>query len=109
MALPGPFAEYHAFTGLRDPRGVVGGRARRATSGFSSEDRPFHAHLTLARLRRGGPPAALTALVEEHAAAELGPTVVREVVLFESNLLLRGSAYVAMWPGPLNPGGRREA
>ena len=109
MALPGPLAEYHAFTGLRDPRGVVGGRARRATSGFSSEDRPFHAHLTLTWLRRSSPPADLTALVEGHAAAELRPTVVREVVLFESRLRPKGPAYAAIWRGPLNPGGWREA
>ncbi len=75
---------------------------------FPREDRPFHAHLTLARMRRGGPPPDLAALVEEHAAFELGSTVVREVVLFESNLRPRGPVYEPIWRGALNPGGRRE-
>jgi 2'-5' RNA ligase len=75
---------------------------------FPREDRPFHAHVTLARMRRGGPPPDLAALVEEHAAFDVGSTVVREVVLFESNLRPRGPVYEAIWRGPLNPGGRRE-
>ena len=62
-----------------------------------------------AMLPRSGPPADLTALVEERAAAELGSTVVREVLLFESSLRPKGPAYAAIRPGPLNPGGRREA
>jgi 2'-5' RNA ligase len=71
--------------------------------GFPEEERAFHPHLTLARLRRGGPPVDLTELCTEHAA-----TVVRDVVLFRSTLRPRGPAYDAIWRGALHPGGRRE-
>jgi 2'-5' RNA ligase len=74
--------------------------------GFPEEDRPFHAHLTLARLRRGAPPCDLGAVLEEQAAADAGQTVVREVVLFESSLRPRGPVYCPVWRGTLNPGGR---
>ena len=76
--------------------------------GFPEEERAFHPHLTLARLRRGGPPADLGELCAEHAATEAGSTVVREVVLFRSTLRPRGPAYDAIWRGGLHPGGRRE-
>jgi 2'-5' RNA ligase len=76
--------------------------------GFPEQDRPFHPHLTLARPRRGAPPPDLSALVAEHAAEELGSTVVREVVLFRSTLRSKGPLYDAVWRGALNPGGRRE-
>lgn len=76
--------------------------------GFPEQDRPFHPHLTLARARRGAPPPDLTAVVGEHAAVELGSTVVREVVLFRSTLRSKGPLYQAVWRGALNPGGRRE-
>jgi 2'-5' RNA ligase len=76
--------------------------------GFPEQDRPFHAHLTLARSRRGSPPPDLSALVAEHAAEELGSTVVREVVLFHSTLRPKGPLYQAVWRGALHPGGRRE-
>lgn len=76
--------------------------------GFPEQDRPFHPHVTLARARRGAPPPDLSALVAEHAAVELGSTVVREVVLFRSTLRPKGPSYDAVWRGALNPGGRRE-
>jgi 2'-5' RNA ligase len=76
--------------------------------GFPEQDRPFHPHLTLARSRRGAPPPDLSAVVAEHAAEELGSTVVREVVLFQSTLRPKGPLYQAVWRGLLNPGGRRE-
>jgi hypothetical protein len=60
-------------------------------------------------LPRSGPKADLTAFVEEHAAADLLPTVARDVVLFESNQQPKGPAYAAIWRGPPNLGGRREA
>jgi RNA 2',3'-cyclic 3'-phosphodiesterase len=93
-----------------EPFGRLAADVNRALDGlgFPAEDRPFHAHLTLARLRREGPPADLAPLVEEHAAVDLGATVVRDVVLFESSLRSRGPVYTAIWRGPLNPGGRRE-
>jgi len=74
--------------------------------GFPQEDRPFHPHVTIARIRRGAPPPDLSGPVAEHAAVPLGSTVVREVVLFRSTLRPKGPVYDAIWRGPLHPGGR---
>ncbi len=72
--------------------------------GFTPEDRPFHAHLTLARFRRGSSPD-LSDVVSEHGSYDAGSTVVRDVLLFESTLRPRGPAYRAVWRASLNPGG----
>jgi 2'-5' RNA ligase len=110
---PDPAKPAVLWTGLAEgaePFGRLAADVNKALDGlgFPEEDRPFHAHLTLARLRREGPPVDLTALCAEHAAFDVGSTVVREVVLFESSLRPRGPAYTAVWRGPLHPGGRRE-
>lgn len=72
--------------------------------GFPEESRPFHAHLTLARFRRGTGPD-ITDLVASHSGLEVGSSVVREVLLFESRPRPRGSVYEAVWRAPLHPGG----
>ncbi len=65
--------------------------------GFAREARRFHAHLTLGRVRRGGPAlSALARLVEEHAAAQIGRTPVEEVVVFSSQLKPTGAVYEAL-------------
>ena len=65
--------------------------------GFPREDRRFHAHLTLGRVRRGGPAvSALASLVQEHADAQIGRTPVDEVVIFSSQLKPTGAIYEAL-------------
>jgi 2'-5' RNA ligase len=65
--------------------------------GFPREARRFHAHLTLGRVRRGGPAiSALARLVQEHAAAEIGRSSVEEVVVFSSQLKPTGAVYEAL-------------
>lgn len=79
--------------------------------GYEPEARPFHAHLTLARLAR---PGDLRAVVGELGPDPVGPAwVAREVVLFESLLRREGARYepVAVLPlvgageGSAPPGG----
>lgn len=66
-----------------------------AAAQFKREERPFHPHLTIARLRQ---PAGARALAEQHtelgfAALEL---TVNEIVLMQSELGTGGSRYTAL-------------
>lgn len=74
--------------------------------GFPGENRPFHPHLTLGRVRgeaRGDWRPAL-----ERAAGEgAGEFAVGEYALFESRLDARGATYTALARFPLTPGGER--
>jgi RNA 2',3'-cyclic 3'-phosphodiesterase len=70
--------------------------------GFPREGRRFQSHLTLGRVRRGGPGmAALAQLVQEHAAVEIGQSPIDEVVVFSSQLKPTGSVYDALDRAPL--------
>ncbi len=73
-----------------------------AAVGFPREGRRFQSHLTLGRVRRGGPEmAALARLVEHNAAIDLGQTPVEEVVVFSSHLKPTGAVYEALDRVPL--------
>jgi 2'-5' RNA ligase len=66
--------------------------------GFPSEDRPFRAHITLARRResaQGGPPAGWPPTVE-HAAFTLN-----QLTLMQSRLSPRGPSYTPLFQFPL--------
>jgi 2'-5' RNA ligase len=71
-------------------RGVV-------AAGQAPEQRPFRSHLTLGRLRPGGPPPDVT-VPDTPDAETLGVT---EVVLFQSELHRNGSRYTAVGRVPL--------
>ncbi len=66
-----------------------------AQAGFTRESRPFHPHLTVARLRHS--PGALE-LVELHQGLGFAPVAfsVSEVVVFRSELLKQGSKHTAI-------------
>lgn len=67
-----------------------------AVIGFPVEDRPFRAHLTLARIKD---PHGLTGLAEalkKHTAFCAGEFAVREVVLFQSRLTPQGPIYARL-------------
>ena len=69
---------------------------RLAALGFPSEERPFSAHLTLARARD---PRGLPGLAAALARCAEGPSArwpVQEVVLFQSHLSSRGPRYEAL-------------
>jgi 2'-5' RNA ligase len=79
---------------------------RLAPVGYPPEARPFHGHLTLARLE---PPTDVRALLDEVAVASVGPAwTVAEVVLFESRLRRTGAEYspIGRFPLRVEPGPR---
>jgi len=88
------------WIGIDDPAGVLAGLHRAledecATAGFAREQRPFHPHLTITRLRK---PQGSRRLAELHG--EMGFTnqqvSVAEMVLFRSELLSEGSRHTAI-------------
>lgn len=68
-------------------------------AGFAPESRPFHAHLTLARVKRGRPLEGLEA--SDWAAAKFGADAVREIALMRSDLRPSGPVYQAVDVVPL--------
>jgi 2'-5' RNA ligase len=70
--------------------------------GFRREARRFQPHLTIGRVRRGGPAVAeLGKLIGEQADVELGLTKVPEVIVFSSQLDRSGPTYEALARAPL--------
>lgn len=69
--------------------------------GFAPEIRPFHPHVTLARVKHR-PPPALQQLLSEHAATEWGRCEVASVELFQSTLTPGGSQYKVLSHASLN-------
>lgn len=69
--------------------------------GFDREGRRFHPHLTLARIRR---PGSLNPITREIAKTQVGPLEfeVRDIVLYESQLLPGGSVYKVIKRFPLS-------
>lgn len=108
-AFPNPRRPRVVWIGLDDPDGVFSAleaaiSERLAALGYSREDRPYSAHLTVARMREGvrdhGP------LSERLAAAERDPPAfgaipVRELTVFQSELGRDGSRYTALAQCPL--------
>ena len=66
-----------------------------AGDGFPKEDRAFHPHLTIARIRK---PQNAAQLAETHLKMEFSPVeiILRELVLFRSELSSKGSKYTAI-------------
>lgn len=65
--------------------------------GYRPEGRKFKTHLTLGRVRRGGPGMArLAELLAEHASYPAGASAVEEVTVFASELTPEGPVYSAL-------------
>lgn len=78
-----------------------------AKRGFPKEHRAFHPHLTIGRVREGGPATAeLGQAIQEHADFAAGTSTVREVVVFASYLSSTGPTYEALGRAAL--GGRSD-
>lgn len=102
-----------AFPSLDRPRvlwaGVEGGEplARLAAEveaqtvglGFDPEDRPFHAHVTVGRVKSDGAAAAFREVWS--AESEFGASKMTEVVLYESRNRSEGAEYLARARVPL--------
>ena len=106
-AFPDPRRPRVLWVGLEDPSGGLAGvhrvvEDRMADLGFAREERPFSPHLTLGRVKDGH--ADVTALLATTAERQLGTSIVREIVLYESRLRAQGAEYVALRRVPF--GGR---
>src|SRR5947207_1024767 len=96
----GAFPPRVLWIGIDDPTGHLAGLHRTledecAKAGFVREERPFHPHLTIARLRK---PQGSRQLAELHGEMGFTNQQVRvlEMVLFRSELLSEGSRHTAI-------------
>lgn len=100
-----------AFPNLRNPRviwiGFVEGKEDLTSFqnkleiefekiGFPREDRPFHPHLTLGRVRSSRGKEDLIKRMERYKEEEFGEILVEKVVLFKSDLRPSGPIYTPL-------------
>ena len=64
--------------------------------GFQPEDRPFHPHLTLGRMKSSRGKEELAGRMEKHKEEEFGDLRVERVVLFKSELRPSGPIYTPL-------------
>lgn len=87
------------WAGVADPRPLVqlyDHLIRRCQPlGFARETRPFHPHLTLARVKLQMP-RSLTTFVHEHATTDFGPVRPVDLILFRSGLGPNGPTYTRL-------------
>jgi 2'-5' RNA ligase len=86
------------WVGLRDIHNRIAGMAKALNDGlseepfsFHKEERPFIPHLTVARIKYGILPNHWKELISDE---DWGTSVIREIILYESNTLASGSTYV---------------
>jgi 2'-5' RNA ligase len=100
-----------AFPQMKNPRviwmGLVNGKEVLASLqkqieiqlkkiGFQPEDRPFHPHLTLGRVRSSRGKEELVGRMEKHREEEFGDFQIERVVLFKSDLKPTGPIYTLL-------------
>jgi len=71
--------------------------------GFPKENRRFHAHLTLGRIRGRGPERALTDALTTAADFDAGPSIIDRVITFSSSLSRHGPKYEPIATVELEP------
>jgi 2'-5' RNA ligase len=64
--------------------------------GFQPEDRPFHPHLTLGRMRSSRRKEELVGRMEKHREEEFGDFQIERVILFKSDLKPTGPIYTPL-------------
>lgn len=67
-----------------------------ALIGFPREDRPFRAHLTLARIKDPREVSGVGNALTKHATFSAGEFTVRELILFQSKLTPQGPIYTRL-------------
>lgn len=73
-----------------------------AKRGFRKENRAFHPHLTIGRVRESGPAMGeLGQRIQNHADFAAGDSTVRDVVVFASHLSPAGPTYEPLARAPL--------
>ena len=63
--------------------------------GCPAEERPFSAHITLARLKTPPPPSAVQKYLNQHGAFQSEPFAIGQFVLYSSVLAREGPTYRA--------------
>ncbi len=95
---------HHELAALQALREAI--EAHIAPLGYPTENRPFHPHLTLGRVRRDvGRSAAqeIEKLLRENKFTERRPWTVSQVTLFRSELTPSGAIYTPLFYAPLEP------
>ncbi len=64
--------------------------------GFPKEDRPFRAHLTLARIKDPREVSGVNEALTKHTTFSAGEFAVRELILFQSKLTPQGAIYTRL-------------
>ena len=64
--------------------------------GFQTEDRSFHPHLTLGRVRSSRGKGSLAAKIEKYREEDIGTFQVERVTLFQSDLKPSGPVYIPL-------------
>ena len=65
-------------------------------SGFPAENRPFHPHLTIGRVKSNRGKGALVAKIDKYREEELGQFQAEKVILFRSDLTPFGPIYSSL-------------
>ena len=105
---PRPSRAQVLWIGVNDPSGNLSALQKTfetecAAAGFEKEDRAYHPHLTIARLRK---PESARRLAETHLNMNFEPIAVKlnDLIIFRSELSSKGSRYTALSHHPLpNP------
>ncbi len=71
--------------------------------GYTPEDRPFHPHLTLGRVKFSKDAAGLAGLLQSRADKEIGPFRVDRILTLRSELQPRGPLYSVLHEAALLP------
>ena len=72
-----------------------------AEIGFPREDRPFRAHLTLARIKDPRSVSGISEALTKHNAFIAGEFTCKELVLFQSRLTTQGAVYTKLAVFPM--------
>ncbi|MBN1946758.1 MAG: RNA 2',3'-cyclic phosphodiesterase [Bradymonadales bacterium] len=104
------------FPGPRQPRIIWAGTTRGADEtlamqqdiedglaavGIPREDRPFHPHVTIGRLKTRKGRVDLTTILEPYREMPFGPSQVKDMALFQSILSPKGAIYKVIERFPL--------
>lgn len=83
---------------LTGPLETVQAHCERAaqSAGVAPESKPFHPHITVARIKDHRPPVDLTQAIERERTFAAGEFTVRGVSLFRSDLTPRGPSYTRL-------------
>lgn len=112
-AFPGPRNPRVLWVGFREPLELVGKLQQNmenalSGAGFPREDRPFHPHITVGRVRGVLPPAWGERFVQALAGRSFGVVTVSSFRLFESRLSPGGAIYTVVREFPLGGIPRRR-